>query len=50
MKEIESILEGVARTVWQKLETAARLNYSLLGGNFGEILFLYYYSRVNYHD
>ena len=49
MKEIESILEGVARTVWQKLETAARLNYSLLGGNFGEILFLYYYSRVNSH-
>ncbi|MBO4814379.1 MAG: hypothetical protein J5523_05415 [Muribaculaceae bacterium] len=49
MKEIEDILEGVAKTVRQKLETTATLNYSLLGGNFGEILFLYYYSRVN-HD
>lgn len=47
MMEIETILEGVARTVRQKLETTSTLNYSLLGGNFGEILFLYYYSRLN---
>ncbi len=47
MKEIETILEGVARTMRRKLEATATLNYSLLGGNFGEILFLYYYSRVN---
>lgn len=47
MKEIEIILEGVAKTVRQKLESTDTLNYSLLGGHFGEILFLYYYSRVN---
>lgn len=44
---MENILEGVAKTVRQKLEATATLNYSLLGGNLGEILFLYYYSRIN---
>ena len=47
MEQISNILEGLAKTIAKKLKNTASLNYSLLGGNFGEILFLYYYSRLN---
>lgn len=41
------ILRDIALEISNRLVSRPLLNYSLLGGDFGEILFLYHYSRID---
>lgn len=42
------IIGDIASGVANRLDSKPLLNYSLLGGDFGEILFLYHYSRTGH--
>ncbi len=44
---IKEITEDIALSTYLKLKNKSHLNYSLLGGDLGEIAYLYYYSRVD---
>lgn len=40
-------LHDIANQIVEHLDGVYNLNYGLLGGDFGEIIFLYYYSRID---
>ena len=42
----DDILNDIALNVAERLSEKSLLNYGLLGGDFGDILFLYHYSRI----
>ena len=43
----EEILSDIALNVENRLSLSPLLNYSLLGGDLGDIIFLYHYSRID---
>lgn len=45
----EEILRDIALNVADVLSQKPLLNYGLLGGDFGDILFLYHYSKTDSH-
>lgn len=42
------IIKSIADITYNRLIQKRQMNYSLLGGDLGEIAFLYYYSRLNH--
>ncbi len=46
MKNIDEILSRISRSIIQDLQSYSTVNCSLLGGHFGEILFLYLFSSA----
>lgn len=42
----DDIINDIALNVAERLSEKSLLNYGLLGGDFGDILFLYHYSRI----
>lgn len=49
MRQIERILQDFAANISIRLNNRKQLNYSLLGGDLGDIIFLYHYSRIDAH-
>jgi len=49
MGQIERILQDFAAKTSIRLDSRKQLNYSLLGGDLGDIIFLYHYSRIEAH-
>lgn len=49
MRQIERILQDSAANISIRLNNRKQLNYSLLGGDLGDIIFLYHYSRIDAH-
>lgn len=49
MRQIERILQDFAANISLRLNNRKQLNYSLLGGDLGDIIFLYHYSRIDAH-
>ena len=49
MRQIEGILQDFAANISIRLNNRKQLNYSLLGGDLGDIIFLYHYSRIDAH-
>ncbi len=49
MRQIEKILQDFAANISIRLNNRKQLNYSLLGGDLGDIIFLYHYSRIDTH-
>lgn len=43
----EEILSDIALNIADRLSERSLLNYSLLGGDLGDIIFLYHYSRID---
>lgn len=46
MGQIERILQDFAARISIRLNNRRQLNYSLLGGDMGDIIYLYHYSRI----
>ena len=49
MRQVERILQDFAAKTSIRLNNRKQLNYSLLGGDLGDIIFLYHYSRIDAH-
>ena len=49
MRQIERILQDFAANISIRLNNRKQLNCSLLGGDLGDIIFLYHYSRIDAH-
>lgn len=47
MRQNEGILQDFAANISIRLNNRRQLNYSLLGGDLGDIIFLYHYSRID---
>lgn len=47
MRQIEGILQDFAANISIRLNNRKQLNYSLLGGDLGDIIFLYHFSRID---